>query len=58
MAAGEIHVNPYKPLNLYTKSTLATISYTHLKCRNTVMELTLEQSINKLLIDMFPELAP
>lgn len=58
MAPSETLLNSHKSKNLYTRSILATIWYTHLKCWYTSMKMTLNQSIiiNKLSIDVKPSL--
>lgn len=60
MAPCETALNPCKSINLYTRSILATISYTHLNYWYTSMKMTLNQSIiiNKLSIDVKPSLDP
>ncbi len=58
MASSETLLNSHKPINLYTRSILATIWYTHLNHWYTLMKMTLNQSIiiNKLSIDVKPSL--
>lgn len=60
MAPSETPLNSHKPINLYTRSILATIWYTHLNHWYTLMKMTLNQSIiiNKLSIDVKPSLDP
>lgn len=60
VAPCETLINPCESLNLYTRSILATIWYTHLKHWYTSMKMTLNQSIiiNKLSIDVKPSLDP
>ena len=58
MAPSDTPLNSHKPINLYTRSILATIWYTHLNHWYTLMKMTLNQSIiiNKLSIDVKPSL--
>ena len=60
MAPSDTPLNSHKPINLYTRSILATIWYTHLNHWYTSMKMTLNQSIiiNKLSIDVKPSLDP
>lgn len=60
MAPSETPLNSHKPINLYTRGIVATISYTHLNCWYTSMKMTLNESIiiNKLSIDVKPSLDP
>ena len=60
MAPSDTPLNSHKPINLYTRSILATIWYTHLNHWYTLMKMTLNQSIiiNKLSIDVKPSLDP
>lgn len=60
MTPSDTPLNSHKPINLYTRSILATIWYTHLNHWYTLMKMTLNQSIiiNKLSIDVKPSLDP